>query len=114
MEDERTPKGGVNRGVLAFLNDAEAIGNDIDKQIMAYKKAEGLYDPCDCCGKEKHLCQDHDHATNLIRGKICRECNFGLGWFYDDPSRLISAVEYLRRWQNIHSAWTRAEKKLKS
>lgn len=65
---------------------------------------------CAICGEEDpFLVIDHDHsccpgitACGLcVRALICRDCNFGLGHFHDDPDRLTRAVEYLA----IHEPW---------
>ena len=54
---------------------------------------------CEICGTvpDKELCLDHDHATNAIRGFLCRDCNIGLGMFADNPDRLQQAIRYLTR-----------------
>ena len=53
---------------------------------------------CAICHEEVDyaLCADHDHDTGKFRGLLCKKCNFGLGYFKDNVTRLQSAVEYLR------------------
>lgn len=54
---------------------------------------------CKICGDEfknpKHICIDHDHKTGRIRGILCTWCNSGLGFFKDEPNRLLKAATYL-------------------
>ena len=55
---------------------------------------------CAICGKqpkrtEKVLHIDHNHATGIVRGLLCADCNLGLGRFHDDPTLLQAAIDYL-------------------
>jgi hypothetical protein len=62
---------------------------------------------CAICGKHDSvigsLCLDHDHACDecadgcpeCIRGLLCRDCNWGLGWFRDNPESLRVAAQYV-------------------
>ena len=69
--------------------------------LAEYDKLHAAQDGvCAICGNPRgvrSLAIDHDHRTGLIRGLLCWFCNLGLGAFKDDPSLLLSAVQYLER-----------------
>lgn len=53
---------------------------------------------CAICGREpgkNKLAIDHDHKTGIIRGLLCFRCNYGLGWFQDDLTRIYKAIAHL-------------------
>ena len=52
---------------------------------------------------------DHSHATNQVRGILCRDCNVGLGFFKDKPNRLESAARYLKRYERADSSGEQSE-----
>lgn len=45
-------------------------------------------------------CVDHCHASNSIRGILCKDCNSGLGYFRDKVENLRQAVRYLEAFSN--------------
>lgn len=53
---------------------------------------------CELCGTELDGDEriDHCHETGLVRGILCNRCNLGLGWFEDDPVRLLAAHLYVK------------------
>ena len=40
-------------------------------------------------------CIDHDHATGVVRGLLCRNCNLALGHAKDSLQRLHGLIDYL-------------------
>ena len=54
---------------------------------------------CAICGKsdEISLAIDHDHATGIVRGMLCNNCNNGLGRFMDNVELLKNAILYLEK-----------------
>ena len=49
----------------------------------------------------KYLCVDHCHASGAVRGLLCRNCNVGLGLFYDKPELLERATMYLKQQESV-------------
>lgn len=52
---------------------------------------------CAICKRasKKSLQVDHCHSTGVFRGLLCGPCNMAIGLMQDDPSRLLSAAEYV-------------------
>ncbi len=51
---------------------------------------------CAICKKAAYLYIDHDHASGIVRGMLCLQCNTALGNFNDDKRLLQEAIKYLR------------------
>lgn len=53
---------------------------------------------CEICGStDRKLVIDHKHGTTgIVRGRLCHNCNSGLGQFKDNPDTLELAAKYLR------------------
>jgi len=63
---------------------------------------------CGICGiasdeDNGKLIIDHNHETMSVRGVICSYCNKGLGFFFDSPTYLAMAIEYLVKHDGITS-----------
>jgi hypothetical protein len=56
---------------------------------------------CDICHRDESetgtLHIDHCHATNALRGLLCKDCNRAIGMFRDSPETLEQAAAYLRK-----------------
>lgn len=60
-----------------------------------YREQGGRCAICSTPADRLHI--DHDHATNEVRGLLCRACNLGLGHFKDSVEALVKAQRYLSR-----------------
>jgi hypothetical protein len=74
-------------------------GLDENQLSDLYEKSEGK---CEICGIPEtkvrgSLCIDHDHASGVVRGLLCRNCNSGMGKLGDSVDMLNRAIAYLNR-----------------
>ena len=91
--EQRWGKGGRAPSSEARLRWKYRLTADEYARLMA--RAGGR---CELCGVDISEGQriDHCHETGLVRGILCHRCNIGLGWFDDDPARLLAAHLYLK------------------
>lgn len=50
---------------------------------------------CATCDRADDLVIDHDHASGMVRGLLCRHCNLALGNVKDSIDTLKRMVEYM-------------------
>jgi hypothetical protein len=48
-------------------------------------------------GKAMKFAVDHDHATGVIRGLLCGNCNRGIGNLQDSITTMTNAIDYLKK-----------------
>lgn len=49
-----------------------------------------------CKRSDLPMVVDHCHATNIVRGILCKNCNTGIGMFNDSEELLLAAITYLK------------------
>ena len=74
---------------------------EIEYQMML----EAQKNSCAICGiheskVEKRLSVDHCHSTGKIRGLLCADCNFMLGWSRDNIENLQKGITYLQQFDH--------------
>lgn len=55
---------------------------------------------CEICEEVDTLVIDHNHVNGDIRGALCNRCNQGIGLLRENPKYLISAINYLRKYNH--------------
>jgi len=47
---------------------------------------------------KRNLAVDHNHSTGIVRGLLCDACNRAIGYLKESESILISAINYLKKY----------------
>lgn len=79
----------------------KAYGITLDQYNILLQSQNGR---CAICGSVesdcgRQLCVDHDHATKMVRGLLCGNCNRAIGYLKDSIERAIAVAEYLKKHQ---------------
>jgi len=66
------------------------------------KEQLGLCAICEKTTKEnkKDFAVDHCHATGIIRGALCNNCNTGIGLLKEDTEIMKKAIDYLAKYKH--------------
>lgn len=79
-------------GKTADLNRKYSYGITPEQYREMCKRDPG----CAICGcTDKALVVDHDHDTGKVRGRLCINCNTGIGKLGDTVANVMRAVKYL-------------------
>lgn len=89
----------LNKANVSKMNRAQLLKAHGLTEEDYSKMVSDRYGLCDICKQKPsyNLYVDHCHSTLKIRGLLCRNCNSMVGFSEDEPQRLVSAAEYLRR-----------------
>ena len=81
-----------------YLFRTYGIRADRYDEILASQGGVCAICKCECNRQNsKRFCVDHDHATGVVRGLLCFQCNVGLGKFLDNAAILREAANYLEK-----------------
>ena len=78
------------------------FSNELRSEYIKTYHPEEIHKPFDEIYQLSHVTRneegniiDHNHKTNVVRGRLCNHCNRGLGHFLDKEDLLKSAINYL-------------------
>lgn len=63
-------------------------------ELMAILSIDTCENPS--CDNTENLHIDHDHATGIVRGRLCSGCNTSLGMLKENPARIEGLARYAR------------------
>jgi hypothetical protein len=90
-EKNNLRKGNLRRNYNLSIEDYRIMLNAQDGKCKICKSEE-IHS-----NRVSHFYVDHCHQTNAIRGLLCHNCNYGLGYFKDQIQILQEAIMYLEQ-----------------
>lgn len=76
-------------------NKIQKLSKKYNVSSESIKKLLDITD-CEICGSPaNHI--DHNHETGEVRGRLCTNCNLGIGLLRDDIVILTNAISYLNK-----------------
>jgi hypothetical protein len=71
----------------------------VEQKSMCAICGVSIYRPGPGIAKNDKAHTDHNHTTEKVRGLLCGDCNYLLGYAKDKPTILCSAIRYLSRYE---------------
>ena len=75
----------------------KTYGLKIEQYEKMLVSQNGLCAICKKGENGRELSVDHCHKTDIVRGLLCKRCNWAIGFFDDNAELLRSAIEYLEK-----------------
>lgn len=94
---DRSRRGGRTsrcRPCTSAASTAARYGMTVDK-LAAFRATHG--ERCGICEATESLNIDHDHATGVVRGLLCPNCNSAIGKLKESPTLMAAALAYLEK-----------------
>lgn len=77
-------------------HEARRIKSRYGLDASAFQALCEKHPTCAICGRaDRPLVIDHDHTSGKVRGRLCNNCNTGIGQFSDSTECMSRAIEYL-------------------
>lgn len=78
-----------------------------NKKMRLYRlsldELELLPNSCEVCGSTENLHIDHCHDSDIVRGRLCSNCNTSLGLLKQDEQRIENLLKYVKERCNLTS-----------
>jgi hypothetical protein len=71
-------------------------GLALDQYQLLLERQGGVCAICHAPLKERHIQVDHNHATGLVRGLLCSDCNLAIGLLHESIESIERCIGYLQ------------------